>query len=101
MPGAYHVELVPSSKNEVRIYLLDLDWKNPSIKDSSAELKISSLPNTKLNCSPTKENYFTCPLPKDFNLDSKGEILVLSKRESQIGNEAKYELPLKIANARK
>jgi hypothetical protein len=96
MPGAFHTELVPTSKTEVRVYLLDLAWKNPSTKDSSVELRSPGFKGTQVTCTPTPEKYFRCQLPKEFRLESKGEISVFSKRESQIGNEAKYELPLKL-----
>jgi hypothetical protein len=35
MPGAFHTELVPSGKDKLKVYLLDIQWKNPSLKNSS------------------------------------------------------------------
>lgn len=93
MPGAFHTEVVPTTNNELKVYLLDINWKNPSTKNSSVDLLIQ---NSKLSCSAKEEKYFLCQLPKGTDLKAKGQLIVLAKREGQVGNEAKYDLPLKL-----
>lgn len=94
MPGAFHVELVPVSKNKVKAYLLDIDWKNPTVKDSSVELS-----RGQVNAKCTMDyDFFTCEFPKPVDLTKKGQIDVKATREKQIGNSVSYQLPLKLTN---
>lgn len=92
MPGAFHTEIVPTSSNELKVFLLDMEWKNPSVLNSSVELTFSE---TKAKCE-IKENYFLCEFPKTMDLTKKGKIKLLSQREKLKGNSVIYELPLSL-----
>ena len=99
MPGAYHVELVPINKRELRVYLLDISWKNPSTKDASVEIThVLKSKKTKLICKSEKLEFFDCITPSKIDLTKKAKLIVNSKRESQVGNEVSYDLPLKLEN---
>lgn len=89
MPGAFHTEVVPVGKNKIRVYLLDIDWKNPSVLRSSVEVNLSG------QCE-IKKNYYECSFPSGVNLQKKGQLIVIAQREGQKGSEAIYELPLKL-----
>ncbi len=94
MPGGFHTEVKISGDN-LSVFLLDINWKNPSIKDSS--VKVEYLLNSKsstLSCVPAKTN-FSCVLTKDFNAN-KGALIVTAKREGMAGAAAEYPLPLKL-----
>lgn len=96
MPGAYHTELVPSGKNKLKVYLLDVEWKNPSILRSKLEVTYNE--NIKAKCE-VKTNYYECAFPKSVNLTKKGELKVIAEREGQAGAEVSYPLPLKLEKA--
>lgn len=93
MPGAFHTELVPVDKNNLKIYLLDIQWKNPSVVNSKLVVRLNK--KTKAKCE-VKENYFSCVFPKSVDLTKKGELKVLAEREEQKGMEVSYPLPLKL-----
>lgn len=95
MPGAFHTEVVPVGKNEIKVFLLDIEWKNPSVARSEVKASIISEKTTEAICV-TKETYFLCSFPKQINLKKKAELQVLANREGQIGAVAKYNLPLKL-----
>lgn len=97
MPGAFHTELVPTEKNSFKIYLLDLEWKNPSTKNSSVALSFHSKEKAIAKCGIEK-NYYLCSFDPKIDLTKKGELIVQSKREGQVGNEAKYSVPLTLEN---
>lgn len=94
MPGAFHTELVPSGKAGFRVFLLDINWKNPSLKDSSLEVR--SAGGEKAVCSPKENLYFECRFSSKVDLAKSGELTVTARRESQQGNAVKYNLPLKL-----
>lgn len=95
MPGAYHTEIVPSGLRKFKIYLLDINWKNPSIKESSVEVLLKNgSQSSKIQCE-VKIDFYSCDLPQGKNLKN-GKLEVTSKRESQVGNLVTYDLPLKF-----
>jgi hypothetical protein len=91
MPGAFHVELVPVNARQLKAYLLDIDWKNPTLKESSIELSQGALA---AKCK-AKTDHFVCDFPAAVDLTKPGELTVNSTREKQKGNTVKYSLPLK------
>lgn len=93
MPGAFHTELVLSGKHELKVYLLDIDWKNPSVVKSN--LQIIHNDKDKALCQ-IHEDYYTCKFSDSVNLTKKGELKVLAEREEQKGAEVSYQLPLKL-----
>lgn len=92
MPGAYHAEVVPKGANQLNIYLLDMEWKNPSLRQSSVELQIGE---SKAKCSPSTD-YFLCRFDATVNLTKKGTLLLKSTREGQKGRQIAYSLPLQL-----
>lgn len=94
MPGAFHTEIVQIEKDIAKVYLLDMNFQNPSIKASVVEVKLGS--KTSLKCQVQTEPYFLCQFPKGTDLSKKGRLLVKAQREGQKGNDVTYELPLKL-----
>lgn len=91
MPGAYHTEVVPEKKG-YRVYLLDINWKNPTVQNSSVSASIHSGKKiTALTCTKETESYFC-----STNLPQSGELQLLTKRAGQPGATASYKLPLKL-----
>lgn len=91
MPGAFHTEVV-KEKGGYRIYLLDINWKNPSILDSSVTAFIQVGQNkTNLHCSKESDSYLCIS-----KLSLKGDLNIIAKREGQTGKVASYKLPLKF-----
>ncbi len=90
MPGAFHTEVVSTGKDSLKIYLLDMEWKNPSVKKSSLKVTIGK---TKATCK-AQENFYHCVFPATIDLFKKGELKVIAQREGQSGAAAIYPLPL-------
>lgn len=95
MPGAFHTELVPVGKNKLKVFLLDIQWKNPSVVKSSVEISFKGNSATKAKCE-VQENYYQCDFPNTIDLTKKGELKVVAQREEQKGMEVSYPLPLKL-----
>jgi len=97
MPGAFHTELVPNKDGSYKVYLLDIEFKNPMTKNSTVTARLKSANSTEsedLTCEESGE-HFVC---KSGNLKKvkKGELIVSAKRDGAPGSEAKYILPLKV-----
>ena len=115
MPGAFHTEVVPLSPFRLKIFLLDMRWKNPMTKNSSVLVsykstkaieknnekptqKTTEKSHEKVTASKcqTKETHFICSFPKTVDLNQPGELLIEAQRDNQKGNLVSYELPLKL-----
>lgn len=96
MPGGFHTEVLPIGKNKLKVFLLDIEWKNPSLKNSSVEIRIESGEKKATGSCAQKDNYYECVFPKGIDLGKKGILFVRAKRESQQGMEINYELPLRL-----
>ncbi|MFN8790683.1 MAG: hypothetical protein ACK5Y2_04425 [Bdellovibrionales bacterium] len=96
MPGAFHVEVRhEAASSRLYVYLLDMEWKNPTIVNSTLSAKLKKKGKVQqLKCQPA-QFFFECQLPQGENL-SKGQLEILAKREMQQGNVAVYQLPLKF-----
>lgn len=93
MPGAFHTEIVPVGKNKLKVFLLDIQWKNPSVINSKLQIKY----NGKLNAQcEIQDNFYACVFPNSVNITKKGELKVVAQREDQKGMEVSYPLPLKL-----
>ncbi len=91
MPGAFHTEVV-KEKEGYRVYLLDINWKNPSVLDSSVLASIEvAKKKTELTCAKDKDSYFC-----KSSMPQKGVLNINAKREGQSGAVASYKLPLKF-----
>ncbi len=100
MPGAFHTEVVAEGDHRLKVYLLDMNWENPSTKDSSLEVKLQlGKKTTSFKCEMS-ENFYSCTLPKGNNL-KKGKLEVQAQREGVKGSVAAYTLPLQWKKAEK
>lgn len=94
MPGPFHTEVVQAGKNKLKVYLLDMEYKNPTLQNSKVEAQFGK--DKWISCAAQKEPFFLCVFAKNADLSKKGEVKIKAQRESQAGNEAVYELPLKV-----
>ena len=95
MPGAFHTELVQDSANKLKVYLLDINWQNPSIKEGSVEVRYGKKGET-AKCRVTEGIFYLCTFSKKIDLSKKGSLEVLAKRENIQGNLVTYPLPLRL-----
>lgn len=96
MPGVFHTEVVPDQKDKsFHLFLLDLEFKNPTIKDSSVEAVLEQKRNKKVNfsCEVMGGSHYHCKPDKNYNNES-GKLTIKAKRDNAIGTSI-YELPLK------
>lgn len=63
MPGAFHTEIVQIEKDKAKVYLLDMNWQSPSVKDAKVEVKLGT--KATLQCQAKEESYFLCLFPND------------------------------------
>lgn len=93
MPGAFHTELVLGKDGSAHIYLLDMEFKNPTTKDSQVSVTaFNKKKEVTFSCSEMAGNHFHCVASAP--LDKKAKIVVKATREKVPGNEAVYQLPL-------
>lgn len=91
MPGPFHVELV-GKLPIITVYLLDMNFENPTIKDSKVEVLLKmNKHQIPLKCSPKKEG-FECVLRQKIAI-SKGELVIKATREKAVGNESIFPIP--------
>lgn len=100
MPGAFHTEVLVEEKNSIRVYLLDMEWKNPSTTNSKVSLALGDKAGTKAQCE-IKENYYQCRFPGSIDLNKKGTLKLSAQREGKEGVMVSYHLPLKLEKADK
>lgn len=95
MPGAFHIEVVASSV-AVDVYLLDMQFKNPRVVDSSVNVTLDrDGDRLALECRvANRKKMFRCLLPNDEEL-SAGRLLVNASRGGVPAESIHYELPLK------
>ena len=96
MPGTFHTELVPLSENEWKIYLLDENIKNPTVKNSSisgaAKLRDGQTP---LTCKVV-EDFFLCTLQATGPKETPTKLQFESKRSGGPLGVSIYQLPLDL-----
>ena len=101
MPGAFHTEVKLDSPGHFRIYLLDVNFENPTVEKSQVEAKLKTAKDqVELSCVIAGTTSFLCKAP-GLSLTDKATLIIKSKRSGMQGNEAIYELPLKITNWKK
>lgn len=92
MPGAFHTEVVETEK-AFHVYLLDIEWKNPTTKNSSVALELErGGKRIALPCAKKRE-FFACIKPNEPLKDLSG-VVVKSTRDGQTGAPMPYEYPL-------
>lgn len=93
MPGGFHTELMLDDKQDAHIFLLDMAFKNPTVKDSKIEMKhVLGKKEVPFECSVMGGNHFHCVATSKYPL--KGELRIKATRENAVGGEAIYKLPL-------
>lgn len=93
MPGTFHTELLEKGE-KVHVYLLDINFKDPTTLDSSVKIKYNGAVAIEFNCSK-KNNFFVCDKPAS-GLKDVSEIVVNAVRKNTKANEAVYKVPLKL-----
>ncbi len=94
MPGAFHTEVVPLGPNKIQVFLLDINFENPSTKDSALAVTHKAGTSTIAKCE-VKENSYICYLTKEIDLSKHGLLLITAQRENKKGRKIAYALPLK------
>lgn len=96
MPGAFHVEVVNAGPAKFQIYLLDINWKNASTRNSSVEASIINGDKKEALKCVQETSFYLCSLQsKNRRAKATGQLEILSQREGQKGNVVQYDLPLK------
>jgi hypothetical protein len=90
MPGPFHTE-VKSVSDGFLIYLLDMNFENPTVKNSELEASLKIAKKTRKLFCEAKVDHFFC---KSEKVPKKSQLILKTKRENAVGNEAIYELPL-------
>ncbi|QLY26978.1 hypothetical protein [Bdellovibrio sp. KM01] len=96
MPGPFHTELEIDSVQGAHIFLLDMEFKNPTIQNSSVTAKFHEKGSAKVidyKCGIMGGNHFHC-VPQG-KISGKGQLKIKAVRENAVGNEVVYDLPLK------
>ena len=90
MPGIFHTEMLPVS-NGFKIMLLDLQFANPSTRNSSVTANlVSGMTTVELKCQK-KTDYFLCYADKQ-SIEPDSELQVTSVREKAVGKTVSYPL---------
>ncbi|CAE80060.1 hypothetical protein AB1A81_10205 [Bdellovibrio bacteriovorus] len=93
MPGAFHTEITVDKDQSVHVYLLDMNFANPTIKDSSVAVTAKNKKSEiKYTCSVMGNDHYHC-IPNG-KVPAKTNLIVQATREKAVGNEAVYKLPL-------
>ena len=90
MPGAFHTEVLVDGETALKVYLLDIEWKNPSVRDS----KIIATFNGKTAKCGVVTDHFRCAFGTGSNLQAKGKLEIDATREKQKGAKVEYPTPL-------
>ncbi|MBM9591093.1 hypothetical protein JWG41_11585 [Leptospira sp. 201903075] len=101
MPGAFHTEVLPYQNLGFKVYLLDINFENPTSKNSKLNGKVvSSGKEFPLKCS-SHPDHFYCEIPKGSSMNT-GELILSPEWNFQKGADVKYKLPLnEIKNSTK
>jgi hypothetical protein len=94
MPGSFHTEVIPQ-KNGFKIMLLDINFQNPSVKNSSIQAMLKYDHHAlALKCS-TQSDYFFCAAARKTISEAK-TLDVIAVRENTKGMPIQYSLPLRL-----
>lgn len=100
MPGAFHTELKPLGPSSFDLFLVDMEWKNPSVENSSLSVVLNQgkKDEATLDCRK-KEDRYTCSLGKKRSF-KKGDVLTIqASRMGAPGIPVKYPYPFLPASA--
>ncbi len=95
MPANFHTEVIADQDGSFHVYLLDIQFQNPTIKDSEIKAYAKNgKKRTNLKCSVMGTNHFHCKAAKPIR---SGSLILKAKREGTWASmDATYDLPLKI-----
>lgn len=91
MPGPFHTELLITS-DIVKVYLLDMAFKNPITENSNASLTVKSKTKSIAVACNAKKTFFECPLP--IKASEVTEVKLNAVRKGLKSKEASYSIPL-------
>lgn len=97
MPGAFHTEVKQVDENSLAVYLLDINFQGPTVRDSSVKVAIKAEETEKSLVCKANQTFFTCEVPKDATL-LKGDLLLTAVRMGAKGIEMRYPFPLMAAH---
>lgn len=96
MPGGFHTEVLRRSDTSFDVYLLDVEWKNPTVEGSSVNASlIRGKKKIELQCAPEVDR-FSCKIPSGEKSRKKDRLDVTAVRNGVTGGIATYPLPLKL-----
>lgn len=95
MPGAFHTEVVLVTANKLKIYLLDINWKNSTVTNSSVDANFSGHHKSQAVCEKDKDA-FLCSFDESVNLKHQGTLVIKAIHNNQKGNAVEYKTPLKF-----
>jgi hypothetical protein len=100
MPGSFHTELVAQKDGSYLVYLLDLQNKNPTLKDSSVDLQLRVDGRTFGFKCMAMSDHFHCENSDLKEVHGKSEqIIVRATRLGIEGRDVLYKLPLSLQNS--
>lgn len=94
MPGNFHTEVVPNQDDTIKVYVLDINFKNPTVDNAKVEAYFKK--KKPLDCKPATD-HFICNT-KGFSL-KKGKLTIIAERDGIKGAKAKYKLPFALFKA--
>lgn len=99
MPANFHTEVIADKDGSFHVYLLDIQFQNPTVKDSEIKAFVKSgKKKINLKCAVMGENHFHCKGSKPI---TSGSLTLKAKREGTWASmDAKYDLPLKAFDAK-
>lgn len=93
MPGAFHTEVVPEKNGSYRVYLIDIEFKNPVVANSEVKLWLKNAAKKFAFSCKAEADSFLCSTKE--KVSSPKELSIVAKRDGAQGNEARYHLPFK------
>jgi hypothetical protein len=96
MPGAFHTEVVAKDSVSLKVYLLDMEFKNPSIHRSKLSARIGK---KSAKCEAKDGPFYTCTFPKGTSVNKPGRLVLRATRDGHEGSDTTYDLPLKLLPA--
>ncbi|XDD42170.1 hypothetical protein AB3N58_12805 [Leptospira sp. WS60.C2] len=100
MPGAFHTEVLSYKNLGFKVYLLDINFENPTSKNSDVSATILNAgKEVRLKCSGHPDHFY-CEVPKGSSVE-EGELHLSPVWKGQKGAEVKYKLPLSEAKEEK
>lgn len=94
MPGAFHTEVIKTGNSSIKVFLLDINWKDPVTTNSSVEAELVG--QGRVTCTPKSGKFFVCNFANSADLSRKGELKLKSVRNEMTGSPVSYELPLRL-----